>query len=223
METTRLCTFKDTQSLWLTRRHLESHSSTSTTLQFSFNATPTLIVASCRFRNVFLVRTFPFLRHLLSDWWFYPKPNWYVLITWDAFNQRDTQHIKQRAEGEDRNASRSQSHSFRFVLHLSSWCGLCAKLPWSSQSRIWGIEACSRCLPNVWWSGSYFSWQMRNICRRRLVDHVRRGLFLLNPPQMEIKNYKNLLIRDSILKACVITLGVLKSPLYFQHCRMCFT
>lgn len=88
---------------------------------FHFDATtPTLVAAaSCRrrFRKVFLVGTFTFLRHLLSEW-FCPRMRGRLLVAWDTFNQRDTRHIQQSAGGEWRNASGSQFHSFRFRLQL---------------------------------------------------------------------------------------------------------
>lgn len=43
-----------------------------------------------------------------SEWW-----SWCVLITPDTFNRRDTQRKQQSGGGEERNANKSQSHSFR--------------------------------------------------------------------------------------------------------------
>lgn len=85
----------------------------------------------------------------LLEWWLYPPLNRYLLITWDTLNQQDTQHIQQSVGGEKRNANKSQSHSFRSLLYMSSFQrAVCAKLPCGGQPSTWRrSEAWSRSPP----------------------------------------------------------------------------
>lgn len=95
------------------------------TLATALTATATIVAASCgwRFLEVLLVRTFPFFRHLRLPIRVdgHPPMDRYLPITRDAFNRLDIRHKQQSAGGEKRNTNKSQSHSFRSLLCVSSF------------------------------------------------------------------------------------------------------
>lgn len=80
-----------------------------------------------------------------------------------TFSQRDTPRIEQSARGVCRNASGSQSHSFRFLLQLSSPCvRKITTWPAAAHLERQAADLRSEARRTV----ADFSQRMRNICRR---------------------------------------------------------
>lgn len=130
---------------WTVRRCLENSNSGKPEcfgsslwrVRLSFRATtPTLIAAaSCRrgFHEVFLVRTFPFLRHLLSGR-FCPPLKGRLLVAWTSTSRiHDAYNSLREASGEMR-VDLSPIHSDSL---FSCPLAVRAKLPSGWQPRIW--------------------------------------------------------------------------------------
>lgn len=139
----------------------------------------------------------------MFGWLIYPPPNWYLLTTWDTFNRQGIIHIQQSGGGDKRNANKSQSRSFRFLLYM---CPLqravCAKLPCGGQSSIWRLSETrgpsaldsrrnhTRCVSTSV-RGLFLLTNEKYLQLEWFVDHVCRGL-RFRPAQMEITHWRQL-------------------------------